>query len=255
MKITVLAENQMGFGAQKTRVIEACSAEWGLSLFIETGSINLLFDSGHSNIYKDNAKHLGVDLNTTDFVILSHHHWDHAKGLLNHEFTEKKKLILHPEVINKVSSEDSDLFKRDFDVVQSKEPLEFSPDVYFLGQIPRTTTFEKGALNNDEMLDDTAIAIKTNEGAVIITGCSHAGVVNISEYARKVTGQKIRAVIGGFHLFEDDPDAVEGAIDYFKTKNPTHIFPMHCIDLASLVKFYNALPVTKYGTGDIIELN
>jgi len=254
MKLTILAENQMGVTTPVTRASETCSAEWGFSAFLETGSINILFDTGHSEIYKKNAKNLGIDLNTVDFIVLSHHHWDHAKGLLHHEFNDKKKLIMHPDILSKVPEIDAELYKRDFEIITSDKPLEFSPDIFFLGNIPRTTSFETGEHKGDSMNDDTAIAIKTENGFFILTGCSHAGVVNICKYAKKLTGQNIHTVAGGFHLFEDEQTAIDGAIDYFKAEKPKHVYPMHCIDPPSFVRFYTELGAVKYGTADSIEI-
>jgi 7,8-dihydropterin-6-yl-methyl-4-(beta-D-ribofuranosyl)aminobenzene 5'-phosphate synthase len=247
MKLTILSENQM---SPSKSGYKTCSAEWGLSLFIEHDNANILFDTGHSTIYKDNAHELGVDLNSADFAVLSHHRWDHAKGLPNHEFTDKIKLVSHPEVLNKIPTEDADLFRRDFKIVSSDKPLEFSPDVVFLGQIPRTNEFEEGVFQDDDMEDDSAIAIKTPEGLVIITGCSHAGIVNICEHAKQVTGQNIHAVIGGLHLFDDDKLAVNGALDFFKEEEPEHLYPLHCIDPPTFSRFYSELGSTKYGVGD-----
>ena len=248
MKITILVDNQTGAAQNKL-----CASEWGFSAFIETQNENILFDTGHSDIFKNNAKNLKVDLDKTHFVTLSHHHWDHAKGLLHHDFKDKKKLIMHPDVLNKIPKEDLRKFKKDFEIVTSKEPLEFSSGIYFLGQIPRRTSYEKGMYENDKMLDDTALAIKTKKGAVVVTGCSHSGISNICEYAKEVTGQKIFSVLGGFHLFEDDPKAVEGAIKYFKAENPHSLYPMHCIDLPTIAKFYNEFKVKKMSAGDVIE--
>lgn len=252
MKLTILADNQVSPNISGNK---ACSAEWGLSVFIETDEANILFDTGHSRIYKNNAKHLGIDLNKTDFVILSHHHWDHAKGLLNHDFKEKKKLVIHPDVIKKVPKEDAKFYTQDFEIIASDSPQEFSPGIYFLGQIPRVTSFETGVFKDDPMDDDTAIAIASVKGVLVLTGCSHAGVVNICEYAKKVTGKKLHTVAGGFHLFENDPAAVSGAIDYFKTEKLTNIYPLHCIDPPTLVEFYREVGAVKYGAGDIIEIN
>lgn len=142
----------------------------------------------------------------------------------------------------------------DFDLTTTAKPLEFSPGIYFLGEIPRQTDFEKGVYKDDPMPDDTAIAIRTDKGIIVVTGCSHAGVCNIAEYAKKITGQKLYGVMGGFHLFEDDPDAIAGAVDYFKREKPAFLYPMHCVDHAAMSEFYSNFKVKKYGAGDIFEV-
>ena len=81
MKVTTLMEN--------TACAERYAAEHGLSLFIETKRINILFDSGSSEAFADNAEKLGVDLGTADIAILSHGHYDHSGGLLR--FLMKKR--------------------------------------------------------------------------------------------------------------------------------------------------------------------
>jgi metal-dependent hydrolase (beta-lactamase superfamily II) len=61
------------------------------------------------------------------------------------------------------------------------------------------------------------------------------------------------AVLGGFHLFEDDQIAAEGTIAYFKKENPQYIYPMHCVDFPVLSKFHAIFGVRKLGAGDILE--
>lgn len=249
MKISVLTENSAG----RTRSRD-CLAEWGLSLYLEVNGVRILFDSGHKGTFLHNARQLGVDLNKTDFIVLSHHHWDHTGGLRFHKFRTKKKLVTHPRVPEKVLAEQSLDLNTDFEVVASAGPLEFSPGICYLGEIPRQTEFEKGAYGDDPMPDDTAIAIQTDKGIIVVTGCSHAGVCNIAEYAKKITGQNLYGVMGGFHLFEDDPAAITGAIAYFKHEKPAFLFPMHCVDHAAMSEFYDNFKVRKYGAGDIFEV-
>jgi 7,8-dihydropterin-6-yl-methyl-4-(beta-D-ribofuranosyl)aminobenzene 5'-phosphate synthase len=249
MKITVLAENSAGRSHARD-----CLAEWGLSLFIEVGDVRILFDSGHKGTFAQNAAALGVDLDTADFIVLSHHHWDHTGGLRFRKFESKKRLITHPRVPETVKAEQSLDLATDFELTTTAEPLEFSPGIHYLGEIPRQTDFEKGAYQDDPMPDDSAIAIQTEKGMIIVTGCSHAGISNISEHAKKVTGQDIYGAIGGFHLFKDDPAAIEGSIKYFKNESPSFLFPMHCVDHAAMSAFYDAFKVKKFGAGDSFEV-
>jgi 7,8-dihydropterin-6-yl-methyl-4-(beta-D-ribofuranosyl)aminobenzene 5'-phosphate synthase len=249
MKISVLAENS----AARSHCRD-CLAEWGLSLYLEIGNVRILFDSGHKGTFIHNAEALGVDLDTIDFVVLSHHHWDHTGGLRFHTFKTKKKLVTHPRVPEMVLAEQSLDLDTGFELITSAKSLEFSPGIYYLGEIPRQTDFEQGVFQDDPMPDDTAIAIQTSKGIVVVTGCSHAGVCNIVEYAKKVTGQNLYGVMGGFHLFEDDPAAIEGSISYFKQEKPAFLFPMHCVDHAAMSAFYDNFKVRKYGAGDVFEV-
>ncbi len=249
MKITILCENVAGHYGRKI-----CLAEWGFSAFIQTGGVNLLFDTGHTDVYKKNAEQLGINLEETDFVILSHFHWDHTGGLRFHPFKNKKKLVTHPEVLAKLPADQSAKLKKDFSVITSKEPLEFAKDIIYLGEIPRENDFEDGGVADDKMNDDSAIVMKTPKGAVLITGCSHAGICNICEYTKKVSGQPLYAVIGGFHLFENNQKAVDKTVDYFKVEKPAHLFPMHCVDFPTQAKFYTNFGSKKCSTGDSIEI-
>ena len=248
MKITILSENQIGYDAA-----EICLAEWGFSAYVQTNGANILFDTGSSDVYWRNAKNLKIDLEKVDFIVLSHHHWDHSKGLQFHQFKTRKKLILHPQILQKLPANESRKIQDEFEVITSTKPLEFSKDTFYLGQIPRTNNFESGKLGNDLMLDDSALVFKTKNGAVVVSGCSHAGICNICEHAKKITGQKLYAVVGGFHLFEDDQKAVNGTIKYFKNENPKYLYPMHCVDFPTQAKLHLEFKTTKKSTGDIIN--
>lgn len=249
MKITVLCENQAGH--RRARV---CLAEWGLSLFIETKGVNILLDAGNTAVYRLNAEKLKVNLEKTDFVVLSHHHWDHVGGLRYHNFKTRKRLIAEPETLKKIPSEQAEKIKADFDILTSEHPLEFSKGIYFLGIIPRRNSFEKGMFRKDKMRDDSAIALKSKKGAIVITGCSHSGICNICEYAKEITGQDLYAVIGGFHLFENEPETVNRTIKYFKAAKPELLYPMHCIDFPTIAKFHKIFGTQKLSTGDRIRM-
>ena len=89
MKVTVLIEN--------TACREDLAAEHGLSLLIETSTSTILFDAGQTGAFADNAKKLGIDLNTVDFCILSHGHYDHGGGLKR--FLEENDHVMQSSVL------------------------------------------------------------------------------------------------------------------------------------------------------------
>ena len=217
MKITILCENEISSKCWDQDVF----AEWGFSALLETDDSRILFDTGKSKLYWDNAKNLGVDLEKTDYIVLSHYHSDHAKGLTFQKFKNKKELIIHPHIMEKIPKEDTEIFKKDFKITTSKKPIEIAPGVYYLGEIPRKKHFEKGTCEGEEMPDDSALAIKSKKGVIVLTGCSHSGICNICEYAKEVTGQKL--------------------------------YPMHCTDFPVLCRFHSEFGIKKMATGDTIE--
>ena len=249
MKLTILCDNETSAVCWDKNVV----SEWGFSAFLQTENVNVLFDTGKADVYWRNAENLGIDLNETDYIVLSHYHMDHAKGLMHHKFKDRKKLLIHPHILERLPKTDSDKFRNDFEIITSDTPLEFASNIFYLGEIPRKTSFETGMSEGEHMSDDSALAIKTKNGTIVLTGCSHSGICNISKYAKEVTGQKLYSVIGGFHLFEEDPKAVDGTIEYFKSEKPERLYPMHCVDFPTLVRFYNEFKFRKYGTGDVLE--
>ncbi len=249
MKISILCENQVGEDQAKN-----CQAEWGLSLFIESNEKRILFDAGHTGIFAKNAQAMNIDIEQCDLIVLSHYHWDHLEGLFHYQFQKRIDLICHPDLIQKCTHEERIYLEQSFNLILSKVALKLNEHIYFLGEIPRMTHFEKGKYKDLPMLEDSAIAIKTTDGCVVISGCSHSGIVNICEQAKRVTQQKISIVLGGFHLFEEDRETTKQTIEYFKNEKISGIYPVHCIDLPTLVAFYEAFQIKKLSTGDRIEL-
>jgi len=268
-EISVLCEDQVVMGF-RDRIFKGAH---GLSLFIRAEQ-NILFDAGPSKIFLDNAALLGVDLNGLDWVALSHGHWDHTDGLsaLAGQIG-KKRLIAHPAVFtdrHKPTGEYNGMALTQEEVEASfalelcKAPRQLTPTVYYLGQIPRSNDFESTGtaffkLNGEEkspdfLEDDTALAVKTDQGCVVIAGCAHAGICNICDYARAVTGQeRIHMVLGGFHLLAPG-EQLDRTVDYFKANPVDRLFPMHCTGLEALCRFHRELGAQKIATGQTISI-
>ena len=115
--------------------------------------------------------------------------------------------------------------------------------IVFLGQIPRRIDFEAkepiGYLENKEddfVLDDSAIVVKTDKGLIIVSGCSHSGICNIIEYAKEVCKEdKVYAIFGGFHLFNEK--LTDKTIEFIKKQNIERIYPMHCLNDYAFAEF------------------
>ena len=258
MKLSVLTEN-----TASQRFI----AEHGLSYLIEHDGEKLLFDTGYSDVFLQNASKLNINIDDVEKVVLSHGHWDHSGGL---RFINNKILICHPQAFIKRFRKDSSKplenilsfgeIKNRFQLIMSSTPYRISDNIIFLGEIPRLNSFESQKTSyitedgkDDFVRDDSALAIISNKELVIAAGCSHSGICNIIDYAKKVSGiKKVKAVIGGFHLKEDN-EQVRYTIDYFTKENIPYIYPSHCTELPALAKFHTVFNTQQVKTGMIFN--
>lgn len=259
MKLSILTENVAGGDFL---------AEHGISYLIEIDGEKILFDTGHSDVFLKNAKKKGVDIHSeVEMVVLSHGHWDHGDGL---EFIKNKTLFTHPSsFIKRYRKSDhtsvglslsKEEIQQKFKLIETTKPLKITEHLFFLGEIPRkndfeaqTTSFVDDAGNDDFIPDDSALAAIVNEQLIIITGCSHSGICNITEYAQEITGiSSINTVLGGFHLKKQNRQTSQ-TIEYFKKKKTERLLPSHCTDLPALAAFYQSFPFQQIRTGTVFE--
>ena len=267
IRLTILCEDQarMGF---RDRIF---CGQHGLAVLVEADTV-ILLDAGPSDAMLKNAHLAGIDLNRVEWIVLSHGHWDHGDGLLPlSDAGIRAKLICHPGVFvdrRKATGEFNGLaISREqadakFDLMESVAPFEIAKSIWFLGEISRQNAFEakqtsfshmqEGEKQPDFLPDDTALAIQSDKGLVVVSGCSHAGICNICEYAKEVTGEnRLHTVLGGFHLL-DDSEVLEQTVEYFKAQRPDYLYPMHCTALPALARFYQEFKINKLCTGDTV---
>ena len=234
----------------------------------------MLFDFGFSEHGAAfNADALDVDLSDVEEMALSHGHLDHVGGI--RALVEKTgkfgiPLVLHPAAFRQPRYlKVSETLKYHFPaftpekaaaagatVIPTEAPYSMLDNTaVFLGQIPRTTPFEKGAPNlfceidgkvlRDPFDDDSAVVFNVRDkGLVVLSGCAHSGIVNTVRHARQVTGiDTIMAIMGGFHLSGQDLEQViQPTVDALKTFNPTYIIPTHCTGRQAVGLIENAMP-------------
>ncbi len=271
IKITVLVDNN-------TLIDSYFCGEPGVCYYIEADDKKILFDTGYSDIFIDNAHILHIDLANITDLVLSHGHNDHTWGLShliqyfdrrNIETPEAKHLVYHPDALipkkfqSKVigTNTSKDILASYFNLIEVTKPYYLSENIVFLGQIPRINSFEgkepigttldfNHNIVDDYVFDDSALAIKTTEGLIVVTGCSHSGICNITEYAKHVTGiNNIVTVIGGFHLQQASKEVLEQTGNYFHQQDLKFIHPCHCTDLNAKIHLAKYAPVQEVGTG------
>ena len=261
MELTVLTDNN-------TYIDRYYLGEPGVSYYIEDGDSKILFDTGYSDVYLRNAKALGIDLNSIDTLALSHGHNDHSGGLKYFPANVKPSLIAHPAAFAAKRAGEIDI-GAPFSVTQvagrftlrlTRVPVKLSAHITFLGEIPRITSFEAkkplaetktgGKWQSDYLPDDTALVYKSDKGLYIITGCSHSGICNIIEYAKKVSGDdRLAGLIGGMHLFGQSAQLDE-TIAYLKKQQPLfELYPCHCTDFIARSAIYRELEIREVGVG------
>lgn len=257
-------------------------AEPGLSVYLETGGLKILFDCGYSDLFIRNAQSLGINLLDLDYIVLSHGHLDHTWGIadliryLTQARIENRAyripvLVSHPFAfyprpkpphgnIGCMFSEDQ--LRYHFPVKTGRSPCWLSENLVYLGEIDRNLDFEiidpgkrkivmpDGREEPDQLVDDSALACRTREGLVIITGCSHSGICNIISRAQRICGEeRVLDVIGGLHLLNPSARQMTGTLEFLSSAAPRALHACHCTSLRSKIALASAVPVQETGVG------
>ena len=192
------------------------SSGWGISYLIDD---KLLFDTGdRGEAMLENMKTAHANVSGLETVVISHDHWDHTGGLWgilrkNH----KLKIYACPNFSKNFKA----LVKsRGGELAEAERFTEIKENIYTTGEI-------MGRYGGADM-PEQALALKTDNGITIITGCAHPGIVNIVENVKENMAGGIYLVMGGFHLMDKFEKDIKGVIDKFKKSGVKNVSPCHC---------------------------
>jgi len=249
--------------------VAGLDVEHGFSCVLEVGDFKLLIDQGETDLFARNAEKMGVDLNNIKNALITHGHYDHGggasylsgKNIYVHEKTFQRRF--KPPYMDLPKKEETLLVdnKDKNNYIEIKGNTEVSKDVLLLSGIEWLFPFEKGyyaVLENDvkdDIDDEISVIVKTETGLIVISGCAHRGICNTIEYAKKITGeQRIRAVIGGFHLRKWNEDA-QMTLEYFKDNAVGELYMAHCNGDDVIERFLKEMPkvVKVVGVGMVVE--
>ena len=222
-------------------------------------SHTILFDTGMTVTgMVENMRRLEIDPTAIELIVLSHGHYDHTMGFnglvdrlggsvslpvyLHPDAWRRRRLQMPGGGHNELPTPSRSAFEgAGFHIMESPEPsfiLENS--VLITGEIDRTTDYERGmrlqeywtgsGWDADPLVrDDQALVLDVaGKGIMVLSGCGHAGIVNTSRYASRLTGRPVHAIIGGFHLGSAGPDLIRSTVADVVDVDPDVVVPGHC---------------------------
>lgn len=250
--------------------------EWGYSALVEADGHKFLFDTGaNPDVVLRNARSLGIDLSEVEDVVISHNHDDHTGGLVA---LRRALMGRNPRAMSRVHVSANIFLPRlkadgtdgngltplraEYEklggrFIAHEGPIELAPGVWFTGPVPRIypeTNWSTAGLRlhmaagdvTDNVPEDAALVFSTAEGIVVLTGCGHAGIVNISEYAVKIAGPgPVFAVIGGLHLFAKSDEVVDWTGAQLRRLGVKYLLAGHCTGIEATWRLRGALGLTR----------
>ena len=259
LKITTLIENMQDENKE-------LSFEHGLSLLIDNGKKKILFDTGQTGAFLDNAKARHLSADTPDVLVLSHGHYDHSGGVMRFLKEREKKINIYvgkgyfkpkykilPDQSYKFNGNDfnkGDLKSQSLHEV-TEDVTDLGDGIYIFKNFKKYTDYEKvnprfylkeDGYVRDYFEDEIALGVKTETGFVVIVGCSHPGIINMLRTISDRMQCKICAVVGGTHLVEADEERINRTIEDMKELGVECIAVSHCTGEEGMKKIKEAFP-------------
>ena len=232
VKLTVLYDNTM--------FLNGTTAHWGFSCMVEGMEDTILFDTGsNGSILQHNIDQLNVDISKVDQIVLSHQHLDHTGGIWT-VLNQHSNVTVHvPQsfeqgFVDRVTASGAIMITHNL-------PDSICRNVYLTGEM-------------GQAIKEQSMILDTDSGLVVITGCSHPGIVEILQRELQARNRPIFLVIGGFHLLSYGSSEVETIIDEFQNMNIKYVAPTHCTGEDAIAAFQAAYGnfFIQAGTGRVI---
>lgn len=248
--------------------------EWGFAGLLEADGRRILIDTGsHPETVLQNARDLKIDLSNVKELIITHNHWDHVRGIMT---LRKAMMQKNPDALSVMHVSRGVFYSRPTDkgennemiairkeyeatggrIIEHATGVEIFPGAWLTGPVPRKYPERNWTVSGkvqtpeglveDTIPEDQSLVLNTPKGLVIVTGCGHAGVVNILTYAREhFPGQPVEAVIGGLHLFPASSETLNWTGDMLKEFKVANLVGAHCTGIEALHHLRDRIGLTR----------
>ncbi|MEO0107807.1 MAG: MBL fold metallo-hydrolase [candidate division WOR-3 bacterium] len=204
MRITIVYDNR----SLKQNLVP----DWGFACVVEVPGYRLLFDTGaKGELLQANMTGLGITLAMIEAVVISHDHWDHTGGL-KAVLKQTRTPCYLPASATRLSAA---ITAAGSTCVPVTSRTQLWPRVWSTGELGDT-------------IKEQSLVVESNKGVVLITGCAHPGILEISRQVSLDFGRSPCLVLGGFHLGQTSPQEVEGLIRTIRALGIARIGPAHC---------------------------
>jgi 7,8-dihydropterin-6-yl-methyl-4-(beta-D-ribofuranosyl)aminobenzene 5'-phosphate synthase len=266
LKITVLSTMLVGDLAGM--------GEWGFSALVEADGHRILLDTGsHPETVLQNARDLNIDLSDVKEVILTHNHWDHVRGLmtLRREMMKKNPTALSVVHVSRgifysrpsPKGEQNVMIaiRKDYEasggkIIEHSEGVEIFPGAWLTGPVPRKYPERNWSVSGkvqtpnglveDNIPEDQSLVLNTPQGLAVVTGCGHAGIINILTYAaEQFPNQPVYGVVGGLHLFPATDEQLNWTGDKLKQFKVANLLGAHCTGIEAVYRLRERLGLTR----------
>lgn len=222
---------------------EEMKPDWGFGCLIRGAGPALLFDTGaKGEILRDNMKKMNIDPKDIELIFISHDHWDHTGGLADVlKQCERPAVYMLKSFSRKIKDEPEKAGAALIEITTSTQ----------IGDNIITT----GEMGTD--IKEHSMILKTQQGLVIVTGCAHPGIVEITRKVKELFKDDIFLIIGGFHLVRDSEESINAIIDELKKMGVRYAAPCHCSgdDARRLFKKAFGENYIEVGVGKTIDLS
>lgn len=259
---------------------EGLKAGHGLAMLIRSRAGSVMFDTGDSAETWENADAMeAVDLSQVCCVALSHGHYDHTNGLpsllerLGGLMVTAHPAVFEPRCADRPGGEREYIgppaTREEFEEMGavfrlSADAVPVAPGIITTGQVPRVSDLapvsphllveRDGQVVEDDFVDDMSLIARLGQGNVLLTGCAHAGLVNIVARATELTGLCPFAIAGGTHLARESEERIARVAGEIYERGVRQVVPMHCSGErgAALLEKHFAGETLRAGVGSTI---